>query len=63
MKVLITNLKETINPGVVFIKVTRGNKPRIAKKIMRLSPQSTAHVPFVASTDVFSVSVTQAQLE
>jgi len=41
----------------------RGNKPRIAKKVMRLSPQSTSHVPFFASPDVLPVLVTQAQLE
>jgi len=41
----------------------KGNIPRIAKKIMRLSPQSTAQMPFFASPDVLPVVATQAQLE
>lgn len=63
LKLHNTNLKVTINPGVPFIKVTRGNKPRTIKNIMRLNPQSTAQMPFFASPDVLLVFATQAQLE
>ena len=51
-KIHITNLKVTMYPGVPLRKVMKGNIPRIVKKIMRLSPQSTAQMPFFASPDV-----------
>ena len=63
LKLLITNLKVTMYPGVPLIKVMKGKKPRIAKKIMRLSPQSTAQMPFFASPVVWPVFAAQAQLE
>ena len=49
--------------GVSFRAVKNGTKARMDKNNTKLSPQSTAHVPFFASRDVFSVLVTQAQLE
>jgi len=49
--------------GVSFRNVKNGSKARMVKKSAKLSPQSTVHVPFFASIDVFPVSVTQAQLE
>lgn len=63
LKLHITNLKVTMYPGGPFRKVTRGNKPRTIKNIMRLNPQSTAQMPFIASPDVLPVLATQAQLE
>ena len=62
-KIHITNLKVTMYPGVPLRKVMKGNIPRIVKKIMRLSPQSTAQMPFFAFLDVLPVVATQAQLE
>ena len=49
--------------GVSFRAVKNGTKARMDKKNTKLSPQSTAHVPFFASPDRFSILVTQAQLE
>ena len=49
--------------GVSFRNIKNGNKPRMIKKSTKLSPQSTAHLPFFASPDVFPVLATQAQLE
>ena len=58
-----TNRKVTMVAGVSFRDVRNGSKARMLKKNTKLSPQSTAHVPFFASPNDFSVLVTQAHLE
>ena len=49
--------------GVSFRNIKKGNIARMVKKSTKLSPQSTAHVPFVASPAFWPALATQAQLE